>query len=88
MCVKNKYMITLSVLTDFPSERNPQRVFHGFQLIYFQERKFVHWQCCRKIRLNITKKSDVRQGCLVLLAYLVDILWFAVDQYRISVFYF
>jgi len=35
-----------------------------------------------------TEKSDVHQSCLVLCAYLVDILWFALDQFRISVFYF
>ena len=27
-----------------------------------------------------TEKSNVQEGCQVLCAYLVDILWFAVDQ--------
>jgi len=38
-------------------------------------------------KTNATEKSDVHQGCLVLCAYLVDILLFAVDQFRISEFY-
>ena len=40
--MKNKYIvITLSDLTDFPSERNSQGEILGFQVMYFQERKFV-----------------------------------------------
>jgi len=80
-------MITLSDMTDFPSGGNSQGEILGFQVIYFQQSNFVHWQCCRKVRLNATEKSVVHQGCLVLCAYMVDILWFAVDQFRILVFY-
>ena len=36
----------------------------------------------------VTEKSGVHQGCLVLCADVVEILWFTVDQFRISVFYF
>jgi len=39
-------------------------------------------------KTRVTEKPDVHQGCLVLCAYVVDILWFAVEQFRISVFYF
>jgi len=87
LCVKNKYLITLSDLLDFPSEGNYQAEILRFQVIYSQQSNFVPWQYCRKVRLNVTEKSVVYQGCLVLCAYLVDILWFAVDQFRISVFY-
>lgn len=38
-------------------------------------------------KTNATEKSDVHEGCFVLCAYLVDILWFAVDQFRISLFF-
>jgi len=41
MCVKNKYMITLSDLTNFLNEGNSQGEILGFQVIYSQERKFV-----------------------------------------------
>jgi hypothetical protein len=72
---------------DFPSEGNSQGEILGLQVTYFQQRNFVQWQCCRKLRLNTAEKSDVHQGCQALSAYLVDILWFAIDQFRISVFY-
>ena len=42
----------------------------------------------QEIKTYTTEKSDVHQGCLVPCAYLVDSLWFAVDQFRIPVFYF
>jgi hypothetical protein len=80
-------MITLSDLLDFPTEGNSQGEILGFQVIYSQQSNFVPWQYCRKVRFNVTEKSGVYQGCLVLCAYLVDILWFAGDQFRISVFY-
>ena len=58
MCVKNKYMMkTLSNLTDYPSEGNSQEEILGFQVIYFQERDFVYWQYCRKVRLMLQRNQ-------------------------------
>jgi len=50
-------MITLSNLTDFPSEGNSQEEILGFQVIYFQERDFVYWQYCRKVRLMLQRNQ-------------------------------
>jgi len=50
-------MITLSDLPDFPSERNSQREILGFRVIYFQQRNFVHGQCCRKVRLTLQRNK-------------------------------
>ena len=56
VCVKNKcMMISLSDLADFPSEGNSQGEILGFQVIYFQERNFVYWQYCRKVRLTLQR---------------------------------
>jgi len=48
-------MITLSDLTDFAGEGNFQGEILGFQVTYFQERNFVDWQCCRKVRLKLQR---------------------------------
>ena len=47
----------------------------------FSAEEFCALAVLQESKTYISEKSDVRQGCLV------DILWFAVDQYRISVFY-
>ena len=58
ICVKNKYMmISLSDLIDFPSEGNSQGEILGFQVIFFQQRNFVHWQFCRKVRLVLQRNQ-------------------------------
>jgi hypothetical protein len=41
---------TLSDLMDFLSEGNSQGDILGLQVTYFQQRNFVQWQCCRKVR--------------------------------------
>jgi len=54
----------------------------------FSEEEFCTLAVLQKNKTYVTKKSGFHQGCLVLCAYVVEILWFAVDQFRISVFYF
>jgi hypothetical protein len=74
--------ITLSDLTNFPSEGNSWVA--GY---IFSAEEFCTVAVLQESKTYATEKSDVHQGCQVLCAYLVDILWFAVDQFRISVFY-
>jgi len=58
VCVKNKYLTTLSIPIDFPSRGNSQGdILAGFQVIYFQQRSFVQWQCCRKVRLTLQRNQ-------------------------------
>ena len=72
----------------FPVREIPKEKFLVFRLYIFSRRILCADSVAGKLRLNVTEKSGVHQVCLVLCAYLVDILWFAVDQFRISVFYF
>ena len=54
----------------------------------FSSQEFCTLAVLQESKTCVTEKSGVHQGCLVLCAYLLDILWFSVDQFRVSVFYF
>jgi len=53
----------------------------------FSAEEFCTAAVLQESKTYATEKSDVHQGFQVLCPYLVDILWFAVDQFRILVFY-
>ena len=60
-------LIALSDLTDVPGETNSQAEgISGFQVTglcpYFQHRNFVHWQCCRKVRLMLQRSQMLMQA--------------------------
>jgi len=59
-------MVTLSDLTDFPSEGNSQGVILGYQVIYFPERNFVFSRYCKKVRLILQRNQMlIKAVCLL-----------------------
>ena len=67
MCVKNKYvMISLSDLIDFPSEGNSQGEILGFQVIFFQQRNFVHWQFCMSVFISGSERVTLNMEMVCL----------------------
>lgn len=87
-CEEHQCNYTFSDLTDVPSETNSQaKGDSGFQvtgpspLNIFSAEEFCTLAVLQESKTYAAEKLNVCQGCLVLYAYLVDIMWCAIKPH-------
>jgi hypothetical protein len=85
VCEEQQCNYTFSDLADVPSETNSQtkgvslfQVTGPSPLNIFSTEEFCILAVLQESKTYAAEKLNVSQGCLVLYAYLVDILWFAI----------
>jgi hypothetical protein len=88
VCEEQQCNYTFSDLTDVPSETNSKAEGgSGFQvtgpspLNIFSTKEFCTLVVLQESKTYVAEKLNVYHGCLVLYAYLVDILWFAIKPH-------